>query len=55
MRKSSKIIIKRKIYLVIKTIDAYLALFEFILVEVWPPPDLGVNDVRESFSARNLR
>ena len=47
--------ISNKKYLVVKTIDAKLALLEFILVEVWPPPDLGINDVGKSFSARNLQ
>ena len=42
-------------YLVVKTVDAKLALLQFILVEVGPPPDLGVYDVRESLSARNLK
>ena len=39
----------------VKTVDAKLALLQFILVEVGPPPDLGVYDVRESLSARNLK
>ena len=42
-------------YLVVKAVDAKVALLEFILMEVRPPPDLGVDDVREPFSTRNLQ
>ena len=39
----------------VKAVDAKVALLEFILVEVRPPPDLGVDDVREPLSTRNLQ
>ena len=53
LRKGNKI--TKKKYLVVKAVDAKVALLEFILVEVRPSPDLGVDDMREPFSTRNLQ
>lgn len=38
----------------IKRILTIFYMFQFILVKIWPPPETGVDDVRETLPASHL-